>query len=310
MVDVTIAYRETQPDAVGPVLRPPAVPCTVERAATARSNRGPRPATTPRTRRSAAASRQWLAELWQPKDARLDALLQPGMARTEAAMSWDLPSPFIHERVAVHAEIDGYGHVNNAVYVAWLDDCAWAHSISSRHQPGTVPRAESRHGRLAHADQLPQAPRSKATQIEIGDLAGVQRREAAHRPPFPDPSQVRRRDAAARADSLRLHRPADRPRETHAARIHAIRRGARRGGRRRRSRTSPTSPASSRAESDDPTARRIPCTTTGPTPTSTSLRGPTAADASPGPDDLARAGFALAVQPVSRADHHDRHAKA
>src|SRR5262245_34368951 len=44
-------------------------------------------------------------------------------------MSWDLPSPFIHHRVAVHAEIDGYGHVNNAIYVAWLDDCAWAHSI-------------------------------------------------------------------------------------------------------------------------------------------------------------------------------------
>jgi acyl-CoA thioester hydrolase len=45
-------------------------------------------------------------------------------------VSWDLPAPFIHERVAVHAEIDGYGHVNNAIYVAWLDDCAWAHSIS------------------------------------------------------------------------------------------------------------------------------------------------------------------------------------
>jgi acyl-CoA thioester hydrolase len=43
-------------------------------------------------------------------------------------MSWDLPSPFIQRRVAAKAEIDGYGHVNNAVYVAWLDDCAWAHS--------------------------------------------------------------------------------------------------------------------------------------------------------------------------------------
>jgi acyl-CoA thioester hydrolase len=43
-------------------------------------------------------------------------------------MSWDLPSPFVHERVAVHTEIDGYGHVNNVVYLAWLDDCAWAHS--------------------------------------------------------------------------------------------------------------------------------------------------------------------------------------
>ena len=41
-------------------------------------------------------------------------------------MSWDLPNPFIHQRVAHHAEIDGYGHVNNVVYVAWMDDCAWA----------------------------------------------------------------------------------------------------------------------------------------------------------------------------------------
>jgi acyl-CoA thioester hydrolase len=46
------------------------------------------------------------------------------------ANDWDLPSPFVHERVAHHAEIDGYGHVNNVVYLAWLDDCAWAHSTA------------------------------------------------------------------------------------------------------------------------------------------------------------------------------------
>jgi acyl-CoA thioester hydrolase len=45
-------------------------------------------------------------------------------------VSWDLPSPFIQRRVAVRDEIDGYGHVNNAVYVAWLDACAWAHSTA------------------------------------------------------------------------------------------------------------------------------------------------------------------------------------
>jgi len=50
-------------------------------------------------------------------------------------MSWDLPGPFIHHRVAVHGEIDGYGHVNNAVYVVWLDDCAWAHSIDHSISP-------------------------------------------------------------------------------------------------------------------------------------------------------------------------------
>jgi acyl-CoA thioester hydrolase len=52
------------------------------------------------------------------------------MTEASVATGWDLPSPFIHRRVAHHTEIDGYGHVNNAIYVAWLDDCAWAHSIS------------------------------------------------------------------------------------------------------------------------------------------------------------------------------------
>lgn len=52
------------------------------------------------------------------------------MTDPAVAAGWDLPSPFIHRRVAQAAEIDGYGHVNNAVYVAWLDECAWAHSIS------------------------------------------------------------------------------------------------------------------------------------------------------------------------------------
>ena len=43
---------------------------------------------------------------------------------------WDLPEPFIETRVAARDEIDSYGHVNNAVYVAWLDSCAWAHATA------------------------------------------------------------------------------------------------------------------------------------------------------------------------------------
>jgi acyl-CoA thioester hydrolase len=43
-------------------------------------------------------------------------------------MDWDLPEPFIHRRIAQPGEIDAYGHVNNTVYVVWLDECAWAHS--------------------------------------------------------------------------------------------------------------------------------------------------------------------------------------
>jgi len=42
--------------------------------------------------------------------------------------AWDLPSPHVHVVVAASDDIDGYGHVNNAVYVRWLDHAAWSHS--------------------------------------------------------------------------------------------------------------------------------------------------------------------------------------
>ena len=31
-------------------------------------------------------------------------------------------------RTARDDEIDAYGYVNNAVYLAWMDACAWAHA--------------------------------------------------------------------------------------------------------------------------------------------------------------------------------------
>jgi acyl-CoA thioester hydrolase len=43
---------------------------------------------------------------------------------------WDLPDPFIHRLRAQAADLDAYNHVNNAVYVRWLDECAWAHSTA------------------------------------------------------------------------------------------------------------------------------------------------------------------------------------
>lgn len=43
---------------------------------------------------------------------------------------WDLPTPHLHRVDAVHGDIDGYGHVNNAVYVRWLDEAAWSHSAA------------------------------------------------------------------------------------------------------------------------------------------------------------------------------------
>lgn len=45
-------------------------------------------------------------------------------------MIWDQPEAFIFD-IEVQAEhIDELGHANNAVYVTWLEQCAWQHSQS------------------------------------------------------------------------------------------------------------------------------------------------------------------------------------
>lgn len=43
-------------------------------------------------------------------------------------MSWDHPSPFTLALAPAAADIDGLGHTNNAVYVRWCEQVAWAHS--------------------------------------------------------------------------------------------------------------------------------------------------------------------------------------
>lgn len=43
-------------------------------------------------------------------------------------MSWDLANPFVIDIEVVDEDIDGLGHANNAVYVSWLERCAWRHS--------------------------------------------------------------------------------------------------------------------------------------------------------------------------------------
>lgn len=44
-------------------------------------------------------------------------------------MSWDYSAPFILPLRALPADIDEFDHVNNAVYVQWMEECAWQHSI-------------------------------------------------------------------------------------------------------------------------------------------------------------------------------------
>jgi acyl-CoA thioester hydrolase len=43
-------------------------------------------------------------------------------------MNWDLATPFVIDIQVSSEDIDGLGHANNAVYVSWLERCAWRHS--------------------------------------------------------------------------------------------------------------------------------------------------------------------------------------
>lgn len=41
---------------------------------------------------------------------------------------WPVANPFIQRRVAGAADIDAFNHVNNARYIDWANEIAWAHS--------------------------------------------------------------------------------------------------------------------------------------------------------------------------------------
>jgi acyl-CoA thioester hydrolase len=45
-------------------------------------------------------------------------------------MHWQLPDPHVIELTVQGADIDAYGHVNNSVYLTWLDRAAWSHSAA------------------------------------------------------------------------------------------------------------------------------------------------------------------------------------
>jgi acyl-CoA thioester hydrolase len=44
--------------------------------------------------------------------------------------SWEHADPHVVTVDVVDADIDAYGHVNNAVYLQWLDRAAWSHSAT------------------------------------------------------------------------------------------------------------------------------------------------------------------------------------
>jgi acyl-CoA thioester hydrolase len=45
-----------------------------------------------------------------------------------SGLEFDVPTPHVIDLTVDSAQIDAYEHVNNAVYLTWLDAAAWSHS--------------------------------------------------------------------------------------------------------------------------------------------------------------------------------------
>lgn len=55
--------------------------------------------------------------------------MSPAPANTvPPPLPWDLHDPFVQVVTPAHGDIDGLSHTNNAVYVRWCEQVAWAHS--------------------------------------------------------------------------------------------------------------------------------------------------------------------------------------
>ena len=81
--------------------------------------------------------------------------------------TWDLPVPHVHDVVAGDDDIDGYGHVNNAVYLRWLDETAWSHSTALGLSPESC--IGSRRGMAVLRSQLHYlAPALESDRLEVG----------------------------------------------------------------------------------------------------------------------------------------------
>jgi len=80
---------------------------------------------------------------------------------------WDLPRPWISRRVVRDEELDAYRHVNNAVYVQWLDQTAWEHA-GSLGAPLDLCLALDRGMAVKHSMLSYEAAARAADAIEVG----------------------------------------------------------------------------------------------------------------------------------------------
>ena len=52
------------------------------------------------------------------------------MGDKSSLATWDFGNPHVVTVEVLAADIDAYDHVNNSVYLSWLDRAAWSHSAS------------------------------------------------------------------------------------------------------------------------------------------------------------------------------------
>jgi acyl-CoA thioester hydrolase len=59
--------------------------------------------------------------------------MEPDPLDASAATSpldWDVATPFVQVLTVGPQHLDAFEHTNNVVYLSWLQDVAWAHSVS------------------------------------------------------------------------------------------------------------------------------------------------------------------------------------
>ncbi len=87
--------------------------------------------------------------------------------RSRGGGDWDRPDPHILRRDVTIDDTDAYAHVNNAVYLGWLDLAAWSHSTALG-----VPTAlclQLRRGMVVYRVALQyEKPAFAGDQLEIG----------------------------------------------------------------------------------------------------------------------------------------------
>lgn len=44
-------------------------------------------------------------------------------------IAWDVPDPYTEQVVVKADHLDRFGHTNNVVYLSWLEQVAWGHSL-------------------------------------------------------------------------------------------------------------------------------------------------------------------------------------